>query len=82
MKTHLKTDPCRTIVGLNESGAPILCGHSEEWHTHDHDRVYCGTCGPDVCPSFRGPGIHRSTRLFMLLLLMIIITAVIVRVLS
>lgn len=73
---------CRTVIGIDDSGAPILCGHCEEWHTHAHDRVYCGTCGPDVCPRFRGPGIRRSTRLFVALLLTIIITAIILRVLS
>jgi hypothetical protein len=29
------------------------CGHEAEAHTHFHDRGYCGTCGPDVCPRYR-----------------------------
>lgn len=76
----------------NRGPACRRCGHDEERHQHHHTRTYCGTCGPKLvlradgqwtgCPSYIGPGVHRSTWLFVLLLLAIMITALVIRALS
>jgi hypothetical protein len=36
------------------------CGHVRDWHEHYHDRTYCGTCGPELCPSYRKPPNHLA----------------------